>query len=271
MTHPPFDRSTPDPGTPSPGWGPGDATAVSWGPVPAAPRRSRRGIVVAALVAGLLVLGGSGYAFASYLAGGGTQPEDVLPADTLGFVRLDLDPSAGQKLAMRSLLEKFPDIGTEDDSDLRAQLLERLMDLTETELVFEDDVRPWLGQRMAVGVVPADDTDEGGVPVVALAVEDEKAMAEALVRAQEDTDFGFAVRDDYVLITDSQERADTFATAAGTLADDADFAGDREALGGDQIGLAWVDMTAGAAPSRGGRCRRACPGACPEGRSWPAG
>jgi hypothetical protein len=201
--------------------------------------------VVAALVAGLLVLGGSGFAFASYLAGGGTQPEDVLPADTLGFVRLDLDPSAGQKLAMRSLLEKFPHIGTDDDSDLRAQLLERLMDLTETELVFEDDVRPWLGQRMAVGVVPADDTDEGGVPVVALAVEDEKAMAEALVRAQENTDFGFAVRDDYVLITDSQERADTFATAAGTLADDADFAGDREALGGDQIGLAWVDMTAG--------------------------
>src|SRR5687768_16783105 len=76
VTHPPFDRSTADPGTPSPGWVPGDATAVSRGPVPAAPRRSRRGIVVAALVAGLLVLGGSGFAFASYLAGGGTQPED---------------------------------------------------------------------------------------------------------------------------------------------------------------------------------------------------
>ena len=102
MTHPPFDRSTADPGTPSPGWGTGDATAVSWRPVPAAPRRSRRGIVVAALVAGLLVLGGSGFAFASYLAGGGTQPEDVLPADTLGFVRLDLDTGCSSMLPERS-------------------------------------------------------------------------------------------------------------------------------------------------------------------------
>jgi hypothetical protein len=69
-------------------------------------------------------------------------------------------------------------------------------------------------------------------------------MTEALERVQGDLGFGFAQRGDYVLITDTQERADDFASADETLADDADFAGDRDALGGDQVALAWADLSA---------------------------
>jgi hypothetical protein len=53
--------------------------------------------------------------------------------------------------------------------------------------------------------VPAEDSPEGVVPGVALAVTDEQRMTEALDRARQGADFGFAVRDGYVLITDSQE------------------------------------------------------------------
>jgi hypothetical protein len=192
----------------------------------------------------VLVLGGAGYAAASYLSGGGPQPQDVLPADTLGFVALDLDPSAGQKMALLSLMGKFPGLDTEGSGDLRGQLLQPLIDLSESELDYAADVEPWLGDRMAVAVVPAEGSPEGVVPVVALAIADEERMAETLTRAHEGADFGFAVRDDYVLITDSQERADGFAAAEETLADDPDFAGDREALGGDQFALAWADLSA---------------------------
>jgi hypothetical protein len=192
----------------------------------------------------VLVLGGTGYAVASYLDGGGSQPEDVLPVDTLGFVKLDLDPSAGQKMALGSLLEKFPGLVGEGEGDLREQLLEPLLDESGTDLDYAADVQPWLGDRMAVAAVPAEESEEGVAPVAALAVTDAEQMAEALTRAREASDFGFALRGDYVLITDSQERADRLAAAEKTLIDDADFTGDREALGGDQFALAWADLSA---------------------------
>ena len=235
MTVPPYDPARP--GAPSPG-------DPSWeGAQAPAGHRSRRRLVVAAVVGGVVVLGGAGYATASYLSGGGTQPEEVLPGDVLGFVKVDLDPSAGQKVALRSLLEKFPDVDSEGDGDIRDQLLQPLLELSGDELDYAADVEPWLGDRMAVAAVPADDAAAGVAPVVALAVTDEGEMAEALTRAQEGADFGFAVRDDFVLITDTQERADDIAAAEETLADDADFAGDREALGGDQVALAWADLS----------------------------
>lgn len=228
-----------------PGWGypPG---AQPWAPAgpPVPPKRSRRGIVVAASVAGAIVLGGAGVAVGAYLSGGGTQPEDVLPADTVGFVRIDLDPSLGQKIDLMSLLDRFPDVVAEVDRDLRAEVMDPLIELSGARLDYATDVQPWLGDRMAVAAVPAEDSPEGVVPVVALAVTDEQLMTDALGRAQEAADFGFAVRDDYVLITDSQDRADGIATAEDSLADDADFAGDLDALGDDQIALAWADLSA---------------------------
>lgn len=248
MTYPPYDRPIPDySGAPASGWGPGYPVAgpqwVPAGPPPVA-RRSRRGLAVAATLAGVLVVGGTGVAVASYLSGGGAQPEDVLPLDTLGFVKVDLDPSAGQKVELMSLLQKFPALDTQGDRDLRAQLLDPLLAQSGTGLDFAADVQPWLGDRMAVAAVPVGDSPDGIVPVAAVAVTDEGRMTEALTRARQGVDFGFAVRDDYVLITDSQERADGFATAEQTLADDADFAGDREALGGDQVALVWADLSA---------------------------
>ena len=73
------------------------------------------------------MLGGAGFAAASYLSGGGPQPQDVLPVDTIGFVALDLDPAAGQKIALMSLMEKFPALDMEGDGDFRGQLLEPLL------------------------------------------------------------------------------------------------------------------------------------------------
>jgi len=238
VTFPPVDRPTPA----AAGYAPTDP----WAPVepPAGRRRSRRGIVVAAAATGVVVFGGAGYAVASYLSGGGTQPEDVLPGDAFGLVKIDLDPSAGQKLELMSLLDKFPEIDVEGDDDVRGQLMESLLEGSGTDLDYGRDVQPWLGDRMAVAAVAAEDAGGGVAPVLALAVTDEARMEETLGRVQQDLGVGFAVRDDYVLITDTQERADAFAAAEETLAEAADFAGDREALGGDQVAIVWADLSA---------------------------
>ena len=57
----------------------------------------------------------------SQLIGGGSSPATAVPADAIGYVSLDLDPSASQKIEAIKILRKFPalkeeiKIGSRDD------------------------------------------------------------------------------------------------------------------------------------------------------------
>lgn len=239
----------PHPGPPPPpdaGWSGTDEIHDGLPPAPpeqpGGARRARRGLVLAGAATGALVLGGTGYAVASYLSGGGSQPEEVLPADTLAFAKLDLDPAANQKAAVASLLQQFPDLETGgDDGDLRSTLVTPLLEENPWGLSYDSDVEPWLGDRMAVAAVPEPGSEAGVAPVVVLAVTDQEAMTDRL-GAVEDAEFAFAVRDDYVLISRTQETVDRLAATESTLAEDEDYTGDLAALDGDQLAVAWADL-----------------------------
>ncbi len=241
MTYPPPH----DPAPQYPAYGPSGSPYGEPAPEAAPGRRGRRGLVVAGVVAGTLVIGGAGFAVAQYLSGGGAQPEEVLPRDTIAFAKLDLDPAANQKAALFSLLQKFPELG-DAEGDLKGELLDRWLQESDADIDFAQDVEPWLGDRMALAAVPAPGTDIGVAPLLVLAVTDQQAMSDTLDRVQDEAgaDFGYAVRDDFVLITMGQELADDLASADESLVDDADFAGDRDALDGDQIAVAWADLSA---------------------------
>lgn len=235
MTQPPYGDPSPDvPGAPGPQWYPVD-------PLPAAPRRGRRALLIGGIAGGVLVLAGGGYAVAAYLSGGGPQPQDVLPDTTLAFVSLDFDPAMGQKAEVVSLLEKFPAL-EDAPEDLRGDLLEGLFDDSGLDVDYARDVEPWLGDRMALAAVPAPESEVGVAPVLALAVSDQEAMAESLARLQGTADFGYAVRDDYVLVALDQATADRVAGAETVLADDSDYSADEDALGGDHVAMAWADL-----------------------------
>ena len=224
---------------PAPGW-PGAADGQPSEPA-GRPRGLRRGLVLTGVAVGVLAIGGTGYAVASYLSGGGAQPEEVLPADTLALVKVDLDPAANQKMAVSSLLDQFPDL-VEDQGDLRNTLLTPLLEDNPWGLSYDRDVEPWLGDRMAVAVVPDESSEAGVAPVVVLAVTDRDRMTDEL-GAVDAADFAFAVRDDYVLISQTQELVDRLADEDGaSLADDEDYSGDLDALDGDQVAVAWADL-----------------------------
>ena len=230
---------------PGAGYDAGYGTATA--PAAPAPAKHGRGRAIAfgAGLGGVLLLGGAGFAVAAYLSGGGPQPESVLPQDTIGFVKLDLDPAAGQKAAVMSLMQKFPAL--EDvDEDIKGNLLDELLQQSGAELTYAEDVEPWLGDRMAVAAVPDPGSEMGIAPVFVAAITDEEAMTDTLDRVRDEMGqgFGFSVRDEFVLIAQSQELADDLAAAEGTLEDDGDYSGDRDALGGDQIAVAWADLSA---------------------------
>jgi hypothetical protein len=206
-------------------------------------RRIRRRIAVGATVAGAVVIGGAGYAVAAYLSGGGAQPEEVLPADTLAFVKLDLDPAMGQKTAVAALMEKFPALGDGPD-DIRQDLVDGLLEFGDTELSYAEDVDPWLGDRMAVAVVRDEASEPGFAVVFVLAVDDQQAMGDTLRTLGDDIGFSYAVRDDFLLLAEHQETADRLAAEESRLAENDQYVGDRAALDGDQIAVAWADLSA---------------------------
>jgi hypothetical protein len=207
----------------------------------------------------VLVIGGGAFAVKAALGGGGDQPAAALPAGTVAYGRIDLDPSGSQKIAAVRLAQKFPGFAdatgiTDPEVDLRERLWELIQgdDPTIAEMDYATDIEPWLGSRAAIGYVA---TDEGADPetgiVVALQVTDEDAARDGLgklMAAGDGTgeDAGVAFAGDYALIAMTQALADAYAADAesASLADDDDFQADMEALGEEGVASFWMSKDA---------------------------
>lgn len=184
------------------------------------PRTGRRTAVVAAVsVAVLAVLGGGAAAAVWLLGGHGSQPDEVLPASTLAEISVDLDPSASQKVEAYQMLRKFPALRQDLDlsgDDLRRTIFDKaIQDSDCSGLDFDTDVKPWLGNRAALGAV--DLAGKTPAPVIALQVSDPAAARAGIDKlvacGHPGDDFGYAVTDGYVIISDSSSHARTIVAA----------------------------------------------------------
>ncbi len=129
------------------------------GPQPRSGRGGRRkGLVIGGALVGFGALATGGvFAYSAYFASG-PQPAEALPADTVGYLSVDLDPSGQQKLEALKTLRKFPafkeNAGLGTDDDLREKLFDSIQgDGVCPEVDYADDIEPWLGDRMAVAAV----------------------------------------------------------------------------------------------------------------------
>lgn len=208
----------------------------------------RTALVAGAAAIAIAAAASAGYAY-SALSGGGKQPEDVLASGAMAFAKIDLDPSAGQKVAVYQLTRKLPGVaskvtGDSDGSGLKRSLLDSVLD--EAGLDYDTDVKPWIGDRAAVAAYPgATGEESAGQVVAAIAYTDEAKAKTSLDHLSTRTGgFAYALVDGYVLVSDSQAAldAETSAAAKGKLGSDSQFSGDLGALDGDQIALGWVDL-----------------------------
>ncbi len=219
----------------------------------------RLGVVGGVAVAAVAVAGAGAWGVAQLLGGGGS-PAGAVPADALAYVALDLDPDAGQKLEALKTLRKFPalrdDLGLGSVDDLRSWLFDVVRDDAPCEgVTFADDVEPWLGDRVALSVVPG---DAEPVPFVVLQVTDQDA-AEAGASAWEscaDTGSsggsggsGVAFTGDYMVVAETEALASRVVedVADGALADDADYQRWVEEAGGAGILTGYVSADGPAA------------------------
>jgi Protein of unknown function (DUF3352) len=232
--------------------GPEYTETLQWQPE----RRRKRGKLVPliAALAVLLVLGGGG-AFAYSRIAGGDQPAAVLPGNSLGYVRVDLNPSAGQKVAALRFLRKFPSVRdelglTSDNDDLKQKLFDFMKKSAGDDLEdvnFDTDVKPWLGDRIGVAAVPADGNPDTKEPdaVIAIQVTDETKASAGLDKlfAKEKEKPGKAFLNGYAVLAEDQARADKAVAAAkqSPLSENDTFAKDMDELGEQGFASAWVD------------------------------
>ena len=145
------------------------------------PRHTRRNLLWGGALGGLLLVGGGTAVAVTMLGGGGAQPDSVLPGNAIAYVRMDIDPSAGQKIAAVRLLRKLPQV---DDAlagggDPRQKLFQTLQkdspDLRSVD--YDKDVKPWLGDRFGVAVLPSDQAGDVNVAVALQVKDEDKARA----------------------------------------------------------------------------------------------
>lgn len=216
-----------------------------------APRRTRRWVPwTAGGVVGVLAVGG-GVAAAQWYFGEGPQAAEALPASTLAYASVNLDPSGEQQLAARALLERFPvweKADVDSDDDIRKWLVEDVFDNLECdEIDYDDDLAPWLGDRVAVAVVPAGENDEPELVIVAQA-DDEDAADDALEQLRDcaHADVSWDHADGWAIVAEKQSTVDEVIddAADSTLAEDDTYRELVGAVGGPGLVTGYVSPQA---------------------------
>jgi hypothetical protein len=148
----------------------GDEVLAAEPPQPS-PRPRLRWVLAGA--AGLAVVGAAGaaVAVASFLSGGGVQPEELMPSGVVAYADLDLDPAAGQKANAVRFASNFSGVDARfgDANEIRSALMDTLFDAAGSD---PKAVEAWLGDRYGVALLASDAFDLiGGEPQVVIAVQ----------------------------------------------------------------------------------------------------
>ena len=191
----------------------------------------KRGLLIGGGIAALAIVGVGAWAAAQFFATG-AQPSEALPATTIGYASIDLDPSGAQKIEALRTLNKFPafkdELDLELDDDIRQKIFEEIELPEGCQLFYEEDIEPWLGERMAVAAVDTGAKDPEVVAVVQ--VKDADAADEGLTKLRDcasegQATGGWVIDGDWAVVAEDTEgaRAVVDAKSEGTLADDPEF------------------------------------------------
>ena len=124
----------------------------------------RRALLIGGGVAALALVGVGAFAAFQFFATG-AQPSEALPATTIGYASIDLDPSGAQKVEALRTLNKFPafkdELGLDTDDDLRKALFDRIQGGEDAcaNLEYARDVESWLGNRAGVAMIEVRPTE----------------------------------------------------------------------------------------------------------------
>ena len=216
-------------------------------------------------VTGLLTLIGVGVV-AGYLLVFSAHPDRaarLAPADTAIYVNIYLQPSTGQKLNLFELIGRLP--GFRDPASLEQKIHDVAQSLLgDLGLDYAADVRPWLGNQLAVAIAPP--AEPGGPPAILLlaSVRDLAVASEAAPRlaTRDGAEFtpeayrgaeamigetvSYALLPDLLVVANSpaglRAALDAERDVSPSLADGTDFAATMRDLPADHLASVYLDL-----------------------------
>ena len=145
----------PQPQLPPPAWQQG-APVPPNGPVPTK-RKSKKTMIIASILA-LALLAGGGIIAWSLLRGAAPAAAKGIPSNAVAVLEVNLNPAVGDKLAVKDLAMKFPYLkeqSSDAGDDYKKAVWSTLAKLDEHVPDYESEVKPWLGDSIAVAALPA--------------------------------------------------------------------------------------------------------------------
>jgi hypothetical protein len=212
------------------------------------------GLTAAAVLAAYLFLFSAGTDRAARLA----------PADTAAYVNVYLQPSAGQQMNLSGLIGRFP--GFADDATLDDkvdQIVQNL--LAGSGIDYRTQIKPWLGNQLAVAAWPMGGDLAETEPVLLAEVKDRDEAEASVASLIADGDASFRVEtyegidmhvsddaayafvDEMLVIgpTASSIRAVVDVSRGGdALADREDFRRTMDEMPADHLAAAFIDLAA---------------------------
>ena len=170
-------------------------------------------------------------------------PESLVPSTAFAVGTIDLSMPGGQADALRSFADHFPSSPTHhgDGSAVDRLLRAIFRGSSDPHVDYDRDVKPWLGDHVAL----AGWTDKDGKPQMEALLEstDDGAAKAELSKLFRDGDGAVRFADGYAVIgaDDAKVRETIEAAHRSSLADNATYAGDIDALPGDPALTAWMD------------------------------
>jgi hypothetical protein len=217
------------------------------------PRRRNRWLTIGAPVgAAVLIIGGVAVAqIASKLSGTDTPGlASALPASTVAFAQANIDPKAGQKLAMYDIAHRFPEVKDKvSKSDPAGSLIDYLIKQDGTSTLTWDQIKQWAGVR--VGAAFLVDDSKKGFGLVAIQVNDEAKAKSELPKLMQGagakaSNGAFVIKDGYAYVTDTQAHLDLAMSALqrGTLADDATYKSSAKTVDDGDVASGYANLKA---------------------------
>lgn len=239
--HPP-QQPTPDQPGPqfAPPGQPAQPQTAAPGAQPTPPKKRRTGLIATAAVVGVAVIGG-GIALALNLTkGGDMNAADGLPADVLFAMEINLNPPAADQLALRDIAKKFPNLEMNTETSDYKEALFSLFDdaVTEGEVDYAADVKPWLGDSAAMAFVNGTqfDPDNPDDSVVFVVDTTDTAKAEAFfTKNDDDAELKHFFVDDLLVIHGADFDLSADAIKAAPLSADKEYTSLKEKLGGGLV------------------------------------
>jgi hypothetical protein len=212
------------------------------------------GLAAAAFVAGYLLVFSVATDRAAALA----------PANSAFYANVYLQPSTGQQMNLSELIGRLP--GFADDASLDEKVDQVVQNLlSDTGIDYREQIKPWLGNQLAVAGWPGTDGVADPLAVVIADVKDMDAAQDAVGELVADAGAAFTTEshqgteiqvsetgsyafvDDMLVIGESAESIRAVIDVAGgaeSLADVPAFVATMESLEPDHLASAYVDIAA---------------------------